>query len=110
MKTLVVVLLLTLGATYAHAEVRKFENPYGTIRLTDELCAVDAAKALGKDAKAAKGTFTQVAVTPYGRFPMGQIDMAGCWVLVPGESKYRTLWEDGEEVIFDFADFQPEAL
>jgi hypothetical protein len=105
------VLLYVATPGKARAETLKSETRYTTIRLLDEPCVnADIAKALGTQSKRAKGTFTQAVQTPFGFIPVGTVDMEGCWVAVPSEQKYVTLWTDGEHVTIPMDEFQPEAF
>ena len=83
-------------ATNAAADTLKFENPNAVIRLLDKPCALDVPEKASM--KLAVGDFTVVARTPFGMFPMGREDHAGCWKRV--SDGYETVWDDGEKIKF----------
>jgi hypothetical protein len=98
--------ILVALATNAHAGTKKYESRGGTILFLDKPCELD----LKEKAKlrAATGTFTIVAPTPFGLMPLGQADFKGCWKHTA--EGYETEWEDGEKITFPQDEVHPEGV
>jgi len=101
-----VAFLLIYCVSPARADTRKFENQNAIVQFLDAPCELNVE---GKaDMRSAQGDFTMIAQTPFGMFPMGRIDMKGCWKLT--EAGYETVWEDGEKITFRAKDVQTEGV
>lgn len=106
---LCLIVLLAIAATWptkAHADTRKYENRMATVRFLDSPCEIDVPEKA--KLRAAHGSFTMMARTPYGMYPLGRQDFKGCWKLV--EDGYESVWEDGQSITFPAAEVRPEGV